>query len=317
MRAIEFREGCAVLNHDRPVPETGAGEVIVRIVRAGICETDLQLLRGYMGFCGVPGHEFVGIAQSGRFEGKRVVGEINCPCRSCELCRDGFGNHCPNRTVLGILNRDGAFADYVSLPAANLHLVPDDVSTDEAVFTEPLAAALQIPEQVSLKSGSRVTVLGDGRLGNLCAQVLAMQGCRVLVIGKHSQKLEVLHQLGIETALRNEVSQERTSDIVVDCTGSAEGLRTALGFVKPRGTVVLKTTVAGEHQLSLAPVVIDEVSVVGSRCGPFATALNALRTGSVKVAPLISARFDLDDAVEAFALAQASRALKILIDVGN
>lgn len=219
--------------------------------------------------------------------------------------------------MLGILNRDGAFADYVSLPAANLHLVPDDVSTDEAVFTEPLAAALQIPEQVSLKSGSRVTVLGDGRLGNLCAQVLAMQGCRVLVIGKHSQKLEVLHQLGIETALRNEVSQERTSDIVVDCTGSAEGLRTALGFVKPRGTVVLKTTVAGEHQLSLAPVVIDEVSVVGSRCGPFATALNALRTGSVKVAPLISARFDLDDAVEAFALAQASRALKILIDVSN
>ncbi len=318
MLSVEFKLGRVAANRDRAIPIAENGEVLVRVIRAGICETDLQLLRGYMDFHGVPGHEFVGIAESGRFAGKRVVGEINCPCGNCELCRDGLGNHCPYRTVLGILNRQGAFAEYVSLPEVNLHAVPDEVTTDEAVFTEPLAAAFQIPTQVPLKHGDRVTILGDGRLGNLCAQVLAMHGCIVRVIGKHTEKLEVIKSLGIEVRLLTEVERVRSSEVVVDCTGSPEGLKTALEFVRPRGTVVFKTTVAGNHELSLAPVVIDEVTLVGSRCGPFVPALEALRTKSVKVAPLISARFPLQDAAKAFDQARESRsALKVLLDVGE
>lgn len=318
MLAIEFQNERIVIDRARPKPRAADGEILIRVIRAGICETDFQLLKGYMGFRGVPGHEFVGIAESGKFAGKRVVGEINCPCGQCDLCRDGLGNHCPNRTVLGILNRDGAFAEYVSLPEANLLAVPDEVATDEAVFTEPLAAAFQIPVQVPLRAGSRVTVLGDGRLGNLCAQVLAkIHSCNVQVIGKHPQKLAVLRKLGIETAQLSDVPAERSSEIVVDCTGSPEGLKSALEFVRPRGTVVLKTTIAGPHTMSLAPVVIDEVSVVGSRCGPFAPALEALRTKRVEVAPLIAARYPLEDAARAFEQARESKALKILLDVSS
>ncbi|MGE3317551.1 MAG: alcohol dehydrogenase catalytic domain-containing protein [Planctomycetaceae bacterium] len=318
MLAVEFDAGRVQINRQRADPIVENGEVLVRVIRAGICETDLQLLRGYMDFHGVPGHEFVGIAESGRFAGKRVVGEINCPCGKCELCRDGLGNHCPNRTVLGILNRQGAFAEFVSLPEVNLHAVPDEVTTDEAVFTEPLAAAFQIPVQVPLKSRDRVTVLGDGRLGNLCAQVLAMHGCRVRVVGKHPEKLAVIESLGIEALLLSKAGREKASDIVVDCTGSPEGLRTALDFVRPRGTVVFKTTVAGSHELPLAPVVIDEITLVGSRCGPFAPALEALRTKRVKVAPLITERYPLQEAAAAFDQARESRsALKILLDVGK
>jgi threonine dehydrogenase-like Zn-dependent dehydrogenase len=318
MLAIEFQKARIVIDRERPMPSVPDDEVLIHVIRAGICETDLQLLKGYMGFRGVPGHEFVGIAQSGKFEGRRVVGEINCPCGQCDLCREGLGNHCPHRSVLGILNRDGAFAENVALPEANLLAVPDEVSTDGAVFTEPLAAAFQIPVQVPLRAGSRVTVLGDGRLGNLCAQVLArIHGCNVRVVGKHPQKLAVLKNLGIETALLSDVSPERSSEIVVDCTGSQDGLKTALEFVKPRGTVVLKTTIAGPHTMSLAPVVIDEVTVVGSRCGPFAPALEALRTKSVEVAPLIAARYPLDEVEKAFQQARESNVLKILIDISS
>ena len=222
-----------------------------------------------MGFRGVLGHEFVGVAESGPMAGRRVVGEINCACWTCETCRRGLHTHCPNRTVLGILNHDGAFADLIAVPQRNLHAVPDSLSDEIAVFTEPVAAAFQIPAQISVRAKDRIVVLGDGRLGNLCAQVLARLSNHVLVVGKHPQKLALLKTFGISTALVSDPIDARSADVVVDCTGSETGLPTALKLVRPRGTIVLKTTVAGTQTLAWAPFVIDEVTLVGSRCGPF------------------------------------------------
>jgi threonine dehydrogenase-like Zn-dependent dehydrogenase len=264
--------------------------VLVRVRCAGICETDLQLIKGYMGFRGVLGHEFVGVAESGALAGRRVVGEINCACWRCDTCRRGLPTHCPNRTVLGILNHDGAFADLIAVPERNLHAVPDSLPDEVAVFTEPLAAAFQIPAQLPVQSGDRVVVLGDGRLGNLCAQVLARLSDHVLVVGKHPEKLGLLTARGIGTALLSEPLEERAADIVVDCTGSESGIPTALRLVRPRGTIVLKTTVAGDQTLAWAPFVIDEIALVGSRCGPFDRALEALEAGQIDVRPLISER---------------------------
>ena len=300
-----------------PSPEPLPGEVLVRVVRAGVCETDLQLIQGYMGFKGVLGHEFVGFAESGRFAGQRVVGEINCSCWKCDTCRSGLPTHCPDRTVLGILGHDGAFAEYIAVPEQNLHTVPESLSTDEAVFVEPLAAAYQILKQRLAERGQSVVVLGDGRLGNLCAQVLTDLGCNVLVIGKHDRKLNVLREINseIQTTLLADATPSRDADVVVDCTGSSTGLPTALQHVKPWGTVVLKTTVAGEQTLALAPIVIDEVRVVGSRCGPFGDALDGLQSGRIKVKPLISERFRLDQAVEALKLTSNQPVLKVLLDV--
>src|SRR5262245_14373476 len=288
MRAIVLEGDRVVFRADRPEPAPASGETLVRVLRAGVCETDLQLVRGYMGFSGILGHEFVGMAESGPYAGRRVVGEINCSCWTCDTCRAGRPTHCPNRTVIGILNHDGAFADFIAVPQRNLHLVPDSMATDVAVFTEPVAAAFQIPAQLTLNRTDRIVILGDGRLGNLCAQVLARLSDRVLVVGKHVEKLALLDSLGIETALLDDTPLERMADVVVDCTGSDTGLPTALALVRPRGTIVLKTTVAGAQTLAWAPIVIDEVSIVGSRCGPFDRALSALSEGRVTVAPLIS-----------------------------
>jgi len=315
MRAIVLDRDGVRLETDRPAPTPRGDEVLVRILVAGICETDLQLVGGYMGFSGVLGHEFVGVAESGPYAGKRVVGEINCACWACETCRAGRPTHCPNRSVLGILNHDGAFADRLAVPQRNLHVVPDSVPTDRAVFTEPLAAAFQIPAQIPVRRQDRVTVLGDGRLGNLCAQVLAGLSDRVVVVGKHRDKLDLLEALGISTALLSEFPIEPVSDLVVDCTGSETGLPTALTLVRPRGTIALKTTVAGTQTMAWAPMVIDEVTIVGSRCGPFDQALAALAEERVRVLPLISARCDLSRGVEALEQAGRKPALKILLDV--
>lgn len=290
-------------------------EVVVNVTKAGICETDLQLCQGYMGFRGTLGHEFVGIAQSGRFAGRRVVGEINCACEACEMCRRQLGNHCPHRTVVGIVAHDGAFADQVLIPDRNLHLVPDHVSDDEAVFVEPIAAACRIPEQVALRGGEVVTILGDGRLGNLCAQVLKHHGCSVRVVGKHDFKLKILTDLGISTVKLDQVATERSSDIVVDCTGSPSGLTTAMQLVRPCGTIILKTTVAAHQTIHMAPFVIDEITLLGSRCGPFDKALTLLSEGHVKVAAMLSARYPLEDAEAAFLHAVRKDALKVLFDV--
>jgi threonine dehydrogenase-like Zn-dependent dehydrogenase len=288
---------------------------MVDVLRAGICETDLQLVRGYMGFRGVLGHEFVGVARTGPLAGRRVVGEINCSCMACDTCRAGRTSHCPNRSVLGILNHDGAFADVIAVPQRNLHAVPDAVSTDAAVFVEPLAAAFQIPAQLTIRREDDIVVLGDGRLGNLCAQVLAGLSDHVRVVGKHVSKLALLQSLGIPTSLLSTQPEDRSADIVVDCTGSPTGLPTALKLVRPRGTIVLKTTVAGAQTMAWAPVVIDEVTIVGSRCGPFDEALAALEAGRVSVLPLISMRFELSRGVEALEHASTKSVMKVLLDV--
>jgi threonine dehydrogenase-like Zn-dependent dehydrogenase len=314
MRAIVLNDHVEVRD-DRPSPTPAEGEVLVRVVRAGVCETDLQLIKGYMGFRGVLGHEFVGVAESGPFAGRRVVGEINCACWHCETCSRGMNTHCPHRTVLGILGHDGAFADLIAVPQRNLHLVPDALSDDMAVFTEPVAAACQIAMQVTVRPDDRVVVLGDGRLGNLCAQVLARLSRRVLVVGKHDEKLALLLSMGIDTARLSDPLDERSADIVVDCTGSETGLPTALKLVRPRGTIVLKTTVAGVQTMAWAPFVIAEVTLVGSRCGPFDQALLALERGHVQVQPLISDRFTLSRGLDALARAQTNPVLKVLLDV--
>jgi threonine dehydrogenase-like Zn-dependent dehydrogenase len=315
MRAIVLDRDGVVSHGDYPAPTPRDGEIMVNVLRAGICETDLQLVRGYMGFQGVLGHEFVGVAQSGPLTGRRVVGEINCSCMACETCRAGRPSHCPNRSVLGILNHDGAFAELIAVPQRNLHAVPDSVPTDVAVFVEPVAAAFQIPAQLTIRRQDRILVLGDGRLGNLCAQVLVGLSDHVRVVGKHASKLALLHSLGIPTNLLSEQPEDRSADVVVDCTGSPTGLPTALKLVRPRGTIVLKTTVAGDQTMAWAPVVIGEVTIVGSRCGPFDQALAALEAGRVSVLPLVAARFGLSEGVKALEHASTKSVMKVLIDV--
>ena len=313
MRALVLDSDGVRLERDRADPLPQHGETMVQVLQAGICETDLQLIRGYKAFRGVLGHEFVGIALSGAFEGKRVVGEINCSCRTCDTCRAGRPGHCPHRTVLGILDHDGAFADLIAVPEQNLHAVPAAIDTEVAVFTEPLAAAFEILAQVSISPDDRIIVLGDGRLGNLCAQVLASVSDHLMVIGKHPEKLSIVDALGIDTCLLNDRPMDRTADLVVDCTGSESGLTAAFELVRPRGMIVLKTTIAGTQTLSLAPVVVDEVTIVGSRCGPFDRALDALARGLVDVEPLISDRFDLSDGVRALERAAEPGVLKVLL----
>jgi threonine dehydrogenase-like Zn-dependent dehydrogenase len=315
MRAIVLETDDVQVDMVRPAPAPGAEEVMVRVTRAGVCETDLQLIKGYMGFHGVLGHEFVGVAESGPFAGQRVVGEINCACWQCDTCRRGFPTHCPNRTVLGILNHDGAFADLIAVPQRNLHRVPDAIPDDIAVFTEPVAAAFQIPAQIEIAGTERIAVLGDGRLGNLCAQVLASIADDVLVVGKHRDKLALLEAMGLKTALLSDDIPTRSFDIVVECTGSESGLPTALKLVRPRGTIVLKTTVAGTQTLAWAPFVIDEVTLVGSRCGPFDRALNALEHGLIDVEPLITDRFNVSNGLMALQRAQQKGVLKVLLEM--
>jgi threonine dehydrogenase-like Zn-dependent dehydrogenase len=315
MRALVLTDQGVRYRDDWPEPQPASGDVLVRVLRAGICDTDLQLIQGYKGFTGVLGHEFVGLAQSGPLAGQRVVGEINCSCWTCETCRAGRPGHCPSRSVLGILDRDGAFADLVALPQRNLHAIPDSISTDVAVFVEPVAAAFEIPSQVRIDPHARVVILGDGRLGNLCAQVLAGISDRVTVIGKHQEKLAVIRSMGVETSLLDAWSSTRDADVVVDCTGSPTGLSTALAIVRPRGTIVLKTTLAGTQTANWSSVVVDEVTIVGSRCGPFDRAIAALADGTVDVAPLISERYPLSDGVAALARAGAGSVLKVLLEV--
>lgn len=317
MRAVYLSGGQLDYRADYQPSAPVAGLIEVRVLQAGICETDLQLKQGYMGFEGVLGHEFVGVAMSGAYAGKRVVGEINCACGECDFCHRELPRHCSNRTVIGILNHDGAFADSVWVPEQNLHAVPDHVTTQQAVFTEPVAAACRILEQVEICPSDRVIIFGDGRLGNLCAQVLNSTGCQLTVVGKHQWKLDHLQPLGISTTALHDFQPDHSADYVVDCTGSASGFEAALSAVKPCGTILLKTTVAAPHSLPLAGVVIDEIRVLGSRCGPFAPALQMIADGRVQVDSLVSAQYPLHQAVQAFDHAERPDALKVLLDVSS
>lgn len=311
---------------DVPVPTPPPGEALIRVTRAGICNTDIELARGYMAFQGIPGHEFVGVVEQSpdpAWVGRRVVGEINANCGTCETCRAGRPTHCPHRTTLGIAGRDGAFAEYVALPAHLLHAVPDDVSDDEAVFTEPLAAALEVLQQVQVTPTDRVVVLGDGKLGLLIAQALGMTGAEVTAIGRHAEKLAILDRRGIRTSVGG-AGVVPGVDIVVEATGSVAGFKQGRALVRPRGTLVLKSTFAGDLAPLLAgdgglnflsALVVDEITLIGSRCGPFAPALRLLAEGRIDVQSLIHARYPLSDALAAIDHAQRPGVLKVLLDV--
>jgi threonine dehydrogenase-like Zn-dependent dehydrogenase len=311
MRGVYCDGSSVQLRRDLPAPEASPGEVVLKVRAVGICETDLQLARGYLAFQGVLGHEFVGETAQGR----RVTAEINNACRRCPTCRAGRPQHCPNRTVLGIFRHDGAMADLVCVPASNLHEIPDTIDDRAAVFIEPLAAAFRITEQIELDPETNLAILGDGKLGLLCAWVARLAGARVSLIGKHPAKLALAGEGIAAHTLDAAPSLGRTFDVVADCTGSQTGLATALGLVRPCGTVVLKTTVAGTYTSDLAPIVIDEVRVIGSRCGPFPRAIDALANRKIDVRPLIGAEFTLDDAETAFRAAAEKGARKILLHV--
>src|SRR6266568_3717152 len=315
MRAIWLEGRQLRLRDDVPVPEPPPGEALVRVHQAGICNTDLELVRGYYPYTGILGHEFVGTVQQGPepLRGRRVVGEINAVCGCCGACRAGRRTHCERRTVLGIVGRHGAFADYLTLPVENLHVVPDAVSTDAGVFTEPLAAALEIQEQVPIGSGDRVLVVGDGKLGQLVAQTLALTGCTLLVVGRHDSKLALLATRGIETAHADRAMRGEF-DVAVECTGDPEGFAVAQRAVRPRGTLVMKSTYAGALTLDASAVVVQELTLVGSRCGPFAPALRLLVEKLVAVEPMIHARYPLGEALTAFDHAQRPGVLKVLLD---
>jgi alcohol dehydrogenase len=287
---------------------------VVRVHLAGICRTDLEICRGYLGFRGTPGHEWVGEVLSApdpALVGARVVGEINFGCGACTWCQAGLSRHCPTRRVQGIVDADGAFADLLAVPAGVLHRVPGGLPDQTAVFAEPLAAAFEILEQLGEVGGRRAVVLGDGKLGLLVSQVLAGAGAQVALAGRHPEKLALAARLGLDSG-----PPRPGADLVVDATGSPTGLAAALDLVRPRGTVVLKTTIAAEHRIDLARAVVNEVSLVGSRCGPFEPALDALATGRVQVAPLVEAIYPLADAVAAFAHAARPGALKVLVAPG-
>ena len=314
MRALYWDGRELTFNSAYRAPDAGSRSALIQVHLAGICSTDLQIFKGYMGFKGVPGHEFVGSVVEGpsEFVGKRVVGEINFGCGQCDACRRDLSRHCPNRSVMGIVNADGAFADYVSVPVENLHLVSDNIRDEEAVFTEPLAAAFEILTQIQVNPGDDVLVLGDGKLGNLCAQVLRLTGAKITALGKHADKLALIKKAGVRTILLSDW-QAKLFDVVVEATGSASGFELALSAVRPRGTLILKSTIAGNHQISLAPIVINEINVIGSRCGPFSDALAALAVKQIAVTPLIEKVYSLDDGVAAMTHAARPGARKILL----
>jgi threonine dehydrogenase-like Zn-dependent dehydrogenase len=317
MRALVRAEPVALI--DVPEPAPVAGEAIVRVRVAGVCGTDLEMLRGYAGFDGILGHEFVGDVAScedASWVGARVVAEINATCGHCEACVGHRASHCTSRTVVGIRGRDGAFAELVRVPIANLHRVPTHVSDEQAVFTEPLAAALRILEQVALTRGDRVAVVGDGKLGLLVARVLVRHGCDVTVVGRHARKLAIAEQFGARTAAPGELAT-KSLPLVVEATGSAGGLTHAIALVRAAGTLVLKSTIADHAALPTTGIVVDELTIIGSRCGPFAPALAALADGSdpIDPRPLVDHIVPLEHAARAIELARTPGTLKVLLDM--
>lgn len=317
MRALWLEDRTLRLRDDIARPDPPPGEALVRVRLAGVCNTDLELVRGYSPYTGVPGHEFVGVVEAApgapEWTGRRIVGEINAVCGDCPTCQAGRPRHCERRTVLGIVARNGAFATHLVLPVANLHEVPERVPDEAAVFTEPTAAALEIREQVPVGSGDRVVVIGAGKLGHLVARTLATTGCHLLVVGRSPRALDLLSSAGIRTGTADALA-ERQADVVVECTGNPEGFEIARRAVRPRGTIVLKSTYHGRLSLDMAPLVVDEITLVGSRCGPFAPALELLSSGALDPRSLIDARYPLSQAVEAFEHAAQPGTLKILVD---
>ena len=304
------------MKFDENYPDPKPGESLVRVSLAGICGTDLEILDGYMEYHGVLGHEFVGVVEkspNSNLIGKRVVGEINAGCNSCDYCKKGMGRHCPNRTVLGILKRDGAFAEFLSLPESNLHVLPDSISDEQAVFVEPLAAAFEIKEQVSLNPDWQVAVVGDGRLAQMICQVLKLSCSHVTCFGRHQNKLALLEPFNIETKIGIDSSDEQVYDLVVEATGSNSGFADTMRLTKPRGTVILKSTIASRENLDLTPTIVNEITLVGSRCGLFRPAIDALATGMIKVDSMIDSTFPLDEFSKAIEHAKKPDTLKVFL----
>ncbi|CAG0936335.1 L-iditol 2-dehydrogenase [Thermoflexales bacterium] len=321
MRALVIDNGLR-LEKNYPTPTPPPGEALVRVLQAGICNTDLEILKGYQNFTGVPGHEFVGEVEQavGREEliGQRVAGEINAACGVCATCRAGRPTHCPQRTTLGIARRAGAFADYLVLPFENLHPLPASVSDDQAVFVEPLAAACEILEQVKLRPDDRVAVIGDGKLGLLCAQVVATTGCHLIAFGRHAEKLQILEQRGLTTTIDLNTFEPQSLDIVVEVTGTPSGFELARQLVRPRGSIVLKSTYQGEAlPVNLTQIVVDEITLIGSRCGPFEPAIQLLANKQVDVESLIQARYPLNAGVTAFERAAQKGMLKVIVEMNR
>ncbi len=317
MKAIVFDE-VLKLENNYPMPEQKEGEALINVNTIGICNTDYEITKGYMGYKGVLGHEFTGVvekAQNKELIGKRVVGEINCGCGKCDYCAQGLERHCFNRSTLGIWQREGCFAQYVSLPERNLLVIPNNVTDNEAVFVEPLAAALEILEQVHIAPDKKVIVLGDGKLGLIIALALNAAGLNITLVGKHEEKLSIAKAQGVKTQLLNDLKVEKTYDFVVEATGSISGFETSLSLTKPRGTLILKSTIAASKEFNLAPIVIDEITVLGSRCGQFAAALRMLEQKRIDVNPLISDIYKMDEAIEAFERNKEKSSVKVLVKV--
>ncbi|MGD0616849.1 MAG: alcohol dehydrogenase catalytic domain-containing protein [Bryobacteraceae bacterium] len=315
MQSVFLADG-AVSIHSGPSPKRPEGFALIRLLVGGICNTDLELQRGYYGFRGVPGHEFVGEvveADTPSLIGKRVVGEINVACGHCEWCARGLGRHCPRRTVLGIVKHPGAFRDFLTLPEANLHVLPAGLPVERAVFTEPLAAACEILDQVKIPRGGEVAVLGDGKLGLLIAQVLQAHGARVHHFGRHREKLNISQRVGVTTEIARKHFPAAAYEWTVDATGTPEGLKQASSMTRPRGTVIMKSTVHGLVSIDTAPLIVNEITLVGSRCGRFEPALKLLRAGKVSVDDMISAEYPLGDAPVAFARAAEKGVMKVLL----
>lgn len=319
MKAVVFDEGLKLdKNYAKPVPQKG--EALVRVTLAGICNTDYEITKGYMGYKGILGHEAVGIVEEVNSNdqslvGKRVVAEISYGCDdpNCPWCAVKNYRHCPNRHTLGIWRKDGCFAEYFTMPVNVLFEVPENVSDEQVVFVEPLAAALEINEQLHIKPMDRVIVLGDGKLGLTTALALSAQNLDVLLVGKHQNKLDIAKAQGVKTCLLADLKQEKIYDVVVEATGSLSGFETAMALVRPRGVLVLKSTIAASKEFNLAPIVIDEITVLGSRCGQFPPALRMLASGKIDFKPLISAVYSVDDAIEAFEKNKEKDTLKVLI----
>jgi alcohol dehydrogenase len=308
MLSVHLENG-SVEVRKQPAPRVPKGFAKIRLLAAGICSTDLELQRGYYGFSGTPGHEFVGELA----DGTRVVGEINLACGHCNWCARGLGRHCLNRHVLGIVKHHGAFRDFLTLPVENLHTVPKSIPTEHAVFIEPVAAACEILDQIKLPKGMQVALLGDGKLGLLIAQVLQAHGARVLLFGRHREKMRLVEWSGVTTEILPATLPERAFPVVVDATGSPEGLRAAIAMCEPRGTVVMKSTLHGLVSIDTAPAIVNEITLVGSRCGRFEPALRMLASGKVRVGDLISEEFPLDRAADAFRRAATRGILKVLL----
>lgn len=313
MHALYYDGQLRLIDTPKPDPEQ---EALIRVVLAGICNTDIEITRGYAGFKGIPGHEFVGIverASDPALVGRRVVGEINAGCGSCPRCLSGDPRHCSQRTVLGIVGRDGAFAEYLSLPEGNLKLVPESVSNLTAVFTEPVAAACSILERVELQSEDRVLIIGDGKLGLLIAQVFHSIPCRLLLAGKHPNKLGIAARCGVDTVLVDDL-EERDFDVVVEASGSELGISLAIDRVKPRGSVVLKSTFAGGVTLDMSELVVKEVAIIGSRCGRFEDALRLMESGKLDLSGMVTEVLPLEQGVEGFSLAVSPGVIKVLLE---